>query len=238
VTLTFDLLTLVSRHTWRVTWSTPPPSLKILRLSVLELWVLTSPIGYHWQEKAGHLEARFQGSSPTNILIPLERQLNVLQLCRWQFLYNETLQQTFRPSLLKSSKIRPLRHFDPHFEKAGGGVEPWWMARWKALAEFFLSVIELLFLSLTVEALQGKTCQNSQTSGGWVSLSQDFRGKGSPLSICWYHPKGNWLHYNFAADSFYIMKLCNKPLVLYCRNCLKDDKFRYLIPILRKLGAA
>jgi len=47
VTLTFDLLTLVSGHTWRVTWSTPPPSLKILRLSILELCVLTSPIGYH-----------------------------------------------------------------------------------------------------------------------------------------------------------------------------------------------
>jgi len=25
---------------------------------------------------------------------------------------------------------------------------------------------------------------------------------------------------------------------LYCRNCPKDDKFRYFIPILRKLGAA
>ena len=37
VTLTFELLTLVSGHTWRVTWSTPPSSLKILRLSVLEL---------------------------------------------------------------------------------------------------------------------------------------------------------------------------------------------------------
>ena len=37
VTLTFDLLTLVSGHTWRVTWSIPPPSLKILRLFVLEL---------------------------------------------------------------------------------------------------------------------------------------------------------------------------------------------------------
>jgi len=46
------------------------------------------------------------------------------------------------------------------------------------------------------------------------------------------------LRYNFAADSFYIMKLCSRLLVLYCRNCLKDDKFRYLIPILRKLGAA
>ena len=42
VTLIFDLLTLVSGHTWRVTWSTPLRSLKILRLSVLELRVLTS----------------------------------------------------------------------------------------------------------------------------------------------------------------------------------------------------
>jgi len=42
------------------------------------------------------------------------------------------------------------RHIDPHFEEVGGGVEPWSMARWKALAEFLLSVIELLFLSLTL----------------------------------------------------------------------------------------
>jgi len=57
------------------------------------------------------------------------------------------------------------RHFDPHFEEVAGGIEPWRMARWKALAEFLLSVIELLCLSLTVEALQGKMCQNSLPSG-------------------------------------------------------------------------
>jgi len=39
------------------------------------------------------------------------------------------------------------------------------MARWKARVEFLLRVIELLFLSLTVEAQQGKTCQNSLPSG-------------------------------------------------------------------------
>jgi len=39
VTLTFDLLTLDSGQTWQVTWATPPPSFKILRLSVLDLWV-------------------------------------------------------------------------------------------------------------------------------------------------------------------------------------------------------
>jgi len=61
-------------------------------------------------------------------------------------------------------------HFDPHFEEVRGGVEPLSMALWKALAEFLLCVIELLFLSLTVEALQRKTCQNSQPSGVGRSL--------------------------------------------------------------------
>jgi len=47
-----------------------------------------------------------------------------------------------------------------------------------------LSVIELLFLSLTVEALQGKTCQNSQPSGMgrsvWAKISG---GRGRPWGI-------------------------------------------------------
>ena len=47
-----------------------------------------------------------------------------------------------------------------------------------------------------------------------------------PLPIYWYHAKGNWLRYNFAAESFHIMKLCSRLFVLYCRNCPKDDKFR------------
>ena len=56
------------------------------------------------------------------------------------------------------------------------------MARWKACVNSLLSVIELLFLSLTVEVLQGKTCQSSLLSEGeWLSWSQDFRGKGSSL---------------------------------------------------------
>ena len=39
------------------------------------------------------------------------------------------------------------------------------------------------------------------------------------------------MRYNFAADSFYIMKLCSRLFVLYCQNCPKDDKFRYFMPI-------
>ena len=71
-------------------------------------------------------------------------------------------------------------HFDPHFEEVRGGVEPWWMARWKARVEFLLSVIELLFPSLTVEALRGKMCQNSLPSGGGRSLGAKISGGRGP----------------------------------------------------------
>ena len=45
---------------------------------------------------------------PANILIPLDRQLIALQPCSWEFLYNETFQQTFRPLLSKLSKRRQI----------------------------------------------------------------------------------------------------------------------------------
>ena len=74
--------------------------------------------------------------------------------------------------------------FDPHFEEVRGGVEPWWMARWKARAEFLLCVVELLFLSLTVEALQGKTCQDSLLSGVGRSLGAKISaGRCRPWGI-------------------------------------------------------
>jgi len=50
-----------------------------------------------------------------------------------------------------------------------------------ARVEFLLSVIELLFLSLTVEVLKGKMCQNSLPSGGGRSLGAKISGgKGRP----------------------------------------------------------
>jgi len=52
------------------------------------------------------------------------------------------------------------------------------MARWKARAKLLLCVIELLFLSLTVEALQGKTCQDSLLSGVGRSLGAKISGEG------------------------------------------------------------
>jgi len=92
----------------------------------------------------------------------------IMKLCRRLFV----LYCRSRPKDDKS------RHFDPHFEEVRGAVEPWWMARWKARAEFLLSVNELLFLSLTVEALQGKMCQNSLPSGVGRSLGAKISGNG------------------------------------------------------------
>ena len=62
------------------------------------------------------------------------------------------------------------------------------MARWNAVAEFLLSVIELLFLSVMVEALQGKMCQNSLPSGVGRSLGAKISGgRGRPWgNIFWF----------------------------------------------------
>jgi len=64
-----------------------------------------------------------------------------------------------------------------------------------------------------------------------------FRYQGNGATPCQYidtgHSKGNWLRYNFATGNFHIMKLCSRLFVVYCRKCLKDNKLRYLISILR-----
>jgi len=55
------------------------------------------------------------------------------------------------------------------------------MTRWKARVEYLLSVIELLFLSLTVEALQGKSVK-TRCLQEWVGhLEPKFQGKESSL---------------------------------------------------------
>jgi len=54
VTMTFDLLTLKSCHSWLVTWSTLPPSLMTLWPFVHELRVITVPIDYHRKCVRGH----------------------------------------------------------------------------------------------------------------------------------------------------------------------------------------
>jgi len=99
--------------------------------------------------------------------------------------------------------------------------------------------LNFFFYLLRLRHYKAKCVKTHWLQVGGRSLGANISaGKGCPLPIYWYHLKGNWLCYNFAADSFYVMKLCSRLFVQYCRNCPKDDKFRYFIPILRKLGAA
>jgi len=50
--------------------------------------------------------------------------------------------------------------------------------------ELLLGIIELLFLSVAAEALQGKMCQNSLRSGRGRSLGAKISGgRGHPLPI-------------------------------------------------------
>jgi len=75
-------------------------------------------------------------------------------------------------------------------------------------------------------AMRPSVCNAGDSNAGRSLCVQISRERSYPLTIYWYHSKGNWLRYNCAADSFYIMKLCSRLFVLYCRNCPKDDKFR------------
>jgi len=105
------------------------------------------------------------------------------------------------------------------------------MARWKAHVEFLLSVIVLLFQSLTVEALQGKMSQTSLPSGGGRSLGAKISGgSGRPLANILIPLERQLIALHPCLWQFYIMKLCSRLFVLCCRNCPKYDKFRYFIP--------
>jgi len=101
----------------------------------------------------------------------------------------------------------------PHFEEVRGGVEPWSMARWKALAEFLLSVIELIFLSLTVEALQCKTCQSSQPSGVGRSLGAKISGRRC-------RP---WIFFGFYKTRHILLSSSGNCTVLYIYTCRRFD---------------
>jgi len=91
------------------------------------------------------------------------------------------------------------------------------MAHWKTHVELLLRVIELLFLSLAVEALQGKMCQNSLASGGGRSLGAKISGGcGRPPASILIPLERQLIALQLAADAFYTMKLCSRLFVLYC----------------------
>ena len=73
-----------------------------------------------------------RGRPPANILIPFERQWNALQFAADIFYIMKLCSRLFVLYCRSRPKDDKSRQFDPHFEEVRGGVEPWWIARWKA----------------------------------------------------------------------------------------------------------
>jgi len=87
------------------------------------------------------------------------------------------------------------RHFDPHLEEVGGGVEPWSMARWKARGEFLLSVIELLFCLVRLRRYKAKRVK-TRSLQEWVGhLEPKFQGNGSSLGNIFFCFLQNQTHF-------------------------------------------
>jgi len=132
----------------------------------------------------GHLEPRFQGEVvvPCQYIDTTRKAIEcataftadsfyIMKLCSRLFVL-------YCRNCPKDDKFKYFIHI---FRKFRGGVEPWLMARWKARVEFLLSVIGRLFLPLTVEALQGKRCQDSLLSGADRSVRAHISGgRGRP----------------------------------------------------------
>ena len=57
-------------------------------------------------------------------------------------------------------------------------------------------------------------------------LRSDVKGTELPPANMLIPLERQLIALQFAADSFYIIKLCSRLFVLYCRNYPKDDKFR------------
>jgi len=55
-------------------------------------------------------------------------------------------------------------------------------------------------------AMRRSVCNAGASNAGRSLCVQISRERSYSLPVYWYHSKGNWLRYNFAAERFYIMK--------------------------------
>jgi len=63
-------------------------------------------------------------------------------------------------------------------------------------------------------AMRRSVCNAGASNAGRSFCVQIWRERSYPLPIYWHHSKDNWMRYNTAAESFYIMKLCSRRFVL------------------------
>ena len=76
------------------------------------------------------------------------------------------------------------RHFDPRFEEVRGGVEPWWMACWKARTDSWLSVLNFFFYLLRLRRYKAKRVKTRSLQECVGQFEQRCQGEGVvPLPI-------------------------------------------------------
>jgi len=167
--------------------------------------------------RVGHLEPRFQGewSPPANILIPIERQLKGLveepgnsnyNLLPCNCVFGILVQMDYLLATIRCLVIALL-------------LQIRYVTSWPWPLTFWLWSVVIHGGS---RGQPSTKFDDSTAIRSWVTSSdishripltgegRSFWGKisggsGRHLSIYWYHSKGNWMHYNLYADSFYIM---------------------------------
>jgi len=134
------------------------------------------------------LNIRLKGYIYSNIYTPLDRGMALLQLCRWKFLNKETLQQSlFDWSWFLFTKMTNLL-FEPPFGGLRGNVRISSIARSKARGRLPIRDSWTFFASsYGWDVISRYWWTKAHFRGGWVTLSANFRWKGSsPPNHCWY----------------------------------------------------
>ena len=132
--------------------------------------------------RVGPFAFRYQGNgaNPANILIPLESQLIVLQLCRWEFLYNETLQHTYSPLLSKLAWTRRPACADRTARR-----------QFQATGQIVSRTQASDAMMSPLRAMKRSVCNAGASNAGRSLCVQISRERSYPLPIYWYHSTGN-----------------------------------------------
>jgi len=95
---------------------------------------------------------------------------------------------------------------------AQSAFEVLWRFQWQFTAN---SLLSLLMKELYKASIRWQHSAPPHASNGGRSLCVHIKERSNPLPIYWYHSKGNWLRYNFAADSFLYNETLKQILAIW-----------------------
>ena len=126
----------------------------------------------------------FKGCPPPTICARIDRPVNAVQLCRWQFLHKATLQQTFLE--IPSGNWHFLVFLTP-FGGLEAGYDVDHRLIGKCIVDFLLVIIELFSLGAMIQALRANIDWKSpflKRVGGSVWPKISDRWGRLPPTIC------------------------------------------------------